>query len=104
MSTQSTFIDTKKFTKSGNKFGMSGRVVFDTSKEFTPGPGAYKASSSFGYYVNRNAVASKSIGLPKYKGYINPKLISSLNLNQYIQQKTDAFNKRGKKIASLGRR
>ena len=60
MSNQSTFIDTKKRTKSGNRFGTSSRLVFDASKEFTPGPGTYKAPSAFGHYIGRSAYANQN--------------------------------------------
>ena len=54
MSSQSTFVDTRKRTMSGNRFGNSSRrPIFDTSKEYTPGPGTYKASSAFGHYMSR---------------------------------------------------
>lgn len=60
MSNQTTFVDSKKMTKRGNKFGTSSRLVFDASKEYTPGPGTYKAPSAFGHYVNRNAYANRN--------------------------------------------
>lgn len=41
----------------GNRFSDSKRNVF-VSKSFTPGPGAYQASSAFGHYMEKNAAFS----------------------------------------------
>ena len=60
MSEQTSFIDTKKATKRGNKFGYQGRKVFDTSKSFTPGPGQYLAPSAFGHYMDKSAYLRQS--------------------------------------------
>lgn len=53
MDRPSTFIDTKMKTLRGSKFSAQKRLVFDASKEFTPGPGTYLAPTNFGQYLSR---------------------------------------------------